>query len=97
MPSIDQHLQHLEEVLLEEVLFNLTHRPPPSTSDRDIFALPIKHGGLGIHNPAYEADFEYTTSHAVCTLISNNITSGNYLYDYECKCSQMTAKMEMEK
>ena len=97
MPSIDQHLQRLEEVLLEEVLPNLTHRPPPSTSDRDIFALPIRHGGLGIRNPTYQADFEYTTSHAVCTPIINNITSGNYVYDYECECSQMTAKMEMEK
>ena len=97
MSSIDQHLQRLEEVLLEEVLPNLTHRPPPSTSDRDIFALRIRYGGLGIRNPAYQADFEYTTSHAVCTLIINNITSGNCVYDYECECSQMTAKMEMEK
>ena len=84
MPSIDQHLQRLEEVLLEEVL--------PSTTDRDIFALPIRHGGLGICNPTYHADFEYTTSHAVCTPIINNITSGNYVYDHECECSQMTAK-----
>ena len=97
MPSIDQHLQHLEEVLLEEVLLNLTHRLPPSTSDRDIFALPIKHSGLGIRNPAYKADFQYTTSHAVCTLIINNITSGNYVYDYECEGSRKSGNGKIKK
>ena len=73
--------------VLLELLPNLTHRPQQSTSDRDIFVLPIGNSGLGIHNPEYQADFEYTTSHAVCTPIINNITLGNYVYDNECECS----------
>ena len=59
-PSIAHLFQPLETAIRTELLPSIaTHFSP---LQRDMFALPARHGGLAIHDPTKIADEEYTNS-----------------------------------
>ena len=57
-PGIEDHLKQLEEVISKELIPTLV-KNNISELDRTIFALPARHGGLGIFNPTTTANNEY--------------------------------------
>ena len=44
IPSISHLLQPLEDILRHQLIPNLTGRPPPNNSERDLLALPVRLG-----------------------------------------------------
>ena len=54
-------MQLLEDTICQQLLPALTERDIPSDMERELLALPARHGGLGIVNPT-TMDEEYTSS-----------------------------------
>ena len=52
IPGIAHLLQPLEDAIHQHLIPALTGRPPCSREERDLLALPVRLGGLGISNPA---------------------------------------------
>ena len=67
IPNIDDQLQPLEDVIRHKFLSSLTGQTELSNETRDLMALPVKLGGLGIINPT-----KNNTSHQQ---FSKNITA----------------------
>ena len=51
IPDISDLLQPLEEAIQQHLIPALTGRPPCSREERDLLALPVRLGGMGIINP----------------------------------------------
>ena len=54
--------QYLEKLLQCHLIPKLTGRPPPNKTDRDLFALAARLGGLGIIIPSQQSDREFKSS-----------------------------------
>ena len=52
LSNLSSHFQHLENVIRTEFIPTLTRNPPPNDTDRELFALPARLGGLDLRNPA---------------------------------------------
>ncbi len=61
-PCIGQYLEKLDNILQCHLIPNLTSRPPPNKTDRDLFALAVRLGGLGIIIPSQQSDREFKSS-----------------------------------
>ena len=72
LPDIQDLLQPLEEVITKFLLPALVdHKCSPL--EREILALPVKKGGIGVTNPCIEATLEYSVSRKVTTLLVEQI------------------------
>ena len=52
VPDIDDLLQPLESTIHQHLIPVLTGRLPGSSIERQLLALPVRLGGLGLHDPA---------------------------------------------
>ena len=52
IPDIDDLLQPLEDAIHQHLIPALTGRPACSSIERDLLALPVRLGGLGLNNPS---------------------------------------------
>ena len=50
IPSINSFMQPLEDSLRTKLIPMLTGKEPPNDTERDLLALPVRLGGLGIRN-----------------------------------------------
>ena len=72
LPEIQDLLQPLEEAITKFLLPALVdHKCSPL--EREILALPVKKGGIGVTNPCIEATLEYSVSRKVTTLLVEQI------------------------
>ena len=74
----------------------MTGKEPPNDSERDLLALPVRLGGLGIGNPVRAADEEYCASMAVSNPLVKLITSQTPKYTDEVIVDQMNAKASIK-
>ena len=58
-PNMSHLLTPLEDVLRKNLIPSLTGNPPPNDTERTLFALPAREGGLGIRIPSKQATYEY--------------------------------------
>ena len=58
LPDIQDRLEPLENAISNVLIPTITEHSC-SSSERDMFALLVCHGGLGITNPCHEANSEY--------------------------------------
>ena len=65
----------------------LTGNPPPNGTDHELFALPARLGGLGLHNPATYCESECTASRMISEPLVKLIVK---LIEYPYQC-QLTA------
>ena len=86
IPNTAELFQPLEDAIRHKLLPALTGRSL-SDLERKIFALPVKHGGMGIYNPTLTADNEFTAS----TIITANLT------DIICKQEQDFTNYDKER
>ena len=56
IPNLSNYLQPIEEVLRSQFIPAITGGHLCSDKERDLLALPIKFGGLGLQNIAYIAN-----------------------------------------
>ena len=69
MKDTNSHLTSLEPTIRKHFLPALTGCQPPGDLERELFALPARHGGLGVANPAKCAELEFANSvHTVAPL-----------------------------
>ena len=73
-----------------------TGKEPPNDTERDLLALPVRLGGLGIRNPVRAADEEYCASMAVSNPLVKLITSQTPKYTDEVIVDQMNAKASIK-
>ena len=72
VPHCGHHFQQVENALACNFIPSLLgHVITPI--DRDLFSLPVRHGGLGIRNPTTTADSSYSTSRCATQLLSDAI------------------------
>ena len=62
IPDISELLQPLEDSIHNHLIPAITGRPPCSQIERDLIALPIRLGGLGIINPVSSAESSFKAS-----------------------------------
>ena len=96
-PQIHGLFETLETIIRAEFIPSLTGQPPPSDSNRGLFALPARLGGLGIRNPVTTADLEFSASREVCGPLVKEVLVQSYDYPYECLVDQSTAKTAVRK
>ena len=91
-PDISHLLQPLDDCLRTHVLPALTGRPPPCDLECALFALPARHGGLGIDIPSERANLESQCSHLITAALQDCILTQDTTYGYDLYEKQMTAK-----
>ena len=62
MKDTSSQLDVVEDAIQQQFLPALTGRQTPSDTERELLALPVRHGGLGVRNPVKCADIEYRNS-----------------------------------
>uniref|UniRef100_A0A1X7SXQ2 Reverse transcriptase domain-containing protein n=1 Tax=Amphimedon queenslandica TaxID=400682 RepID=A0A1X7SXQ2_AMPQE len=63
-----------------------------STSDRSLFSLPLRLGGLNIRNPVTTAAAHYTASRSACKLLINAVTGATPFSSYDHICQVHSAR-----
>ncbi len=64
-PSCPEQFQPLENAIHQVFIPSLTGRPPCSNLTRNLLALPVRLGGLGLVNPTTTSDHKFQASEKV--------------------------------
>ena len=81
LPSDLQCFAHLENVIRSKFIPALTGSCQPSDLDRNLFALPIRLGGLGLFNPTCPLIDHYSTSASISSPLINCFFYPNIQFD----------------
>ena len=74
LPDIQDLLEPLEKAISNVLIPAITEKHCTEI-ERDILALPVRYGGLGMTNPCHEAKREYSSSVKVTTPLVEKIVS----------------------
>ena len=85
----------MEDIITTKFIPTLTGHPPPNDSERELFALPARLGGMGLINPAQRADLDHQASIKVTSPLSQSILSQQPSYTNDVMTSQLTVKSEV--
>ena len=97
IPYISPLLQPLEDCIRHRLIPALTGRPPPNDSERELLALPVRLGGLGIVNPTLLPNTEYLASVEVSAPLKDLILNQEAEYPFQCLDAQIQAKRAAHK
>ena len=97
IPDIGDPLLPLEEVIRHRFLTSLTGRSAFSDAERDVMALPVRLGGLGITNPTQEAVHHHNTSLKVTASLVALILQQSNVYCTDSKDTLKQAKLDARK
>ena len=90
-------MQPLEDIIRSKLIPNLTGRSAPSDTERELFSLPARLGGMGLINPSTLSQSEFHSSSLISQPLVNNILSHNYVYNDETLLEQQTSIKEVIK
>ncbi len=90
-PCIGQYLEKLDNILQCHLIPNLTGRPPPNETERDLLG---RLGGLGIIIPSQQSDQEFKSSMLVTAPLRELIHSQDHAY---ALTNLISAKAEIPK
>ena len=93
-PAMTNLLMPLEDVIKSTLIPAITGRVVSDT-ERELFALPPRLGGLGIKNPVQEADNEYEASRSLAGPLCEKIFQKDSLYDASVMDNQKKARDEV--
>ena len=85
-------LQPLEDAIRHKFILALTGQCAPNETERELLALPVRLGGLGIINPAQLTSFQHTSSKEVTAPLVTLILQQSTTYPANCKEIQKRAK-----
>ena len=74
IPEISEELQPLENSLHQRLIPAITGRDPSSNMERDLLALPARHGGLGIAKPPQAARRQHLASMSLTSNLIQKLT-----------------------
>ncbi len=103
-PNFGNLLQPLEEAIRYKFLPALTGKAALSDDVRDLLALPVRLGGLGVIDPTCLSDFHHTSSKNISAPLVSLIQAQSTAYPTNCiesqkksKCSARNIKILHEK
>ena len=73
MPGIGPNLLPLETIIRTKLIPALAGRPPPNQTERDLFALPARLGGIAMMNPTQATDTEFLYSSKITEALTEAI------------------------
>ena len=92
IPDIDDLFQSLERVIRQQFLPSLTGQIAFSDDDRDLFALPVRLGGLGIPDPCQQSKTNNSTSEKITAPLVALILQQSHAYTPEAKAKQLRTR-----
>lgn len=97
IPNIDDQLQPLENAIRHKFLPSLTGQNAMNEENRDLMALPVRHGGLGIINPTKNNKSHHKSSTNITAPLVSLILDQSHTYHLEAKVEQFKAAMKERK
>ena len=97
IPNISHLLVPLDDVLRTTLIPAITGRPPPNDLEYYLFALPARHGGLGIRIPSKIADRELQSSQKITLSLKDHILDQDREYGYDIISAQLQNKANVSK
>ena len=94
-PNISHLLLPLDDVLRTNLIPAVTGRLAPNDLECDLFALPVRHGGLGIRVPSKAAERELLSSQKVTLTLRDHILTQDNEYGYNIINDQMQTKSKI--
>ena len=83
IPDINDLFQPLEEAIHQSFIPALTGRPPCSKLTRDLLALPVRHGGMGLINPTDTSNLNFQASEKMTSPLVEIILSQDQTKDVD--------------
>ena len=96
-PNSEHLLQSLEDIIHSKLIPAWTGRAPPNDTERELFTLPARLGGLGIVNPASSSSREFDASVSISAPLSHFIKPKVPEYSGDTIEARMRAKQEVRK
>ena len=84
MEETGVYLQQVEEMVRNKVIPALTERAQPGEVERELFALPARHGSLGLTNLCAAAPAEFMTSQKISEPIRKLIINQKPTLENSC-------------
>ena len=97
VPNIGDLLKPLEEVIRRKFLTSLTGRNAFNDVTRELLALPIRLGGLGITNPSVESTAHYETSKSITAPLTALIVEQAHSLPNTTNAEQLRIRKEAAK
>ena len=94
-PDIGDLLQPLEDVIQQRFLPTITGQNPFSNVIRELMAMPVRSGGLGISNPTREARKHYDASKKIASPLTTLIMQQANEYEAGVISEQLKTKSEI--
>ena len=95
VPNIGYLFKQLEDTIRTAFIPTITGQPPPNDTNRGLFGLPPRLGGLGLLNPVLQSDSEFSASLMVTKPLKELILRQEFEYPYEALADQITAKADV--
>ena len=97
IPNIADLLQPLEDAIRHKFIPSLTGQSALNCETRELMALPIRHGGLGIINPTRNNSYHHKSSQSITAPLVSLILVQSHTYHQEAKAEQLNAKKKAVK
>ena len=87
-------LQPLESAIQSQFIPAVTGQHSPGKQVREVLAMPVRLGGLGIRNPVIMAMEQYTVSHQICAPLVDRIVHQDHQLG-DCSAVQRSIKSRL--
>ena len=92
IPNIQTFFGPLETIIQTRLLPNLTGQPSFNDTERKLFALPARLGGLGLVDPSQYSIFQFFASVAITAPLVQSILQQSSAPPADVLCDQLEAK-----
>ena len=92
VPDIQDLLKPLENAIRQHFLPAITGQDALNDTQRELMALPVRLGGLGITNPCHQSTAQYDASAKITAPLATLIQQQSRCYPPEAKSAQMSLK-----
>ena len=94
IPNIGDLLKPVENAIRQRFLPSLTGQNAFNDADRDLMALPVRFGGLGIINPCRQSTTNNNASEKITAPLVALILQQSHTYSSETKAEQLRARKD---
>ena len=95
IPNIEDFVAPLETIVRKHFLPNLTGQPSFNDTERKLFSLPARFGGLGVGDPSQYSTFQYSASVAITAPLVQLILRQSSAPPADVWCDQLEAKQHI--
>ena len=94
-PDIGLLLRPLEASIRSTLIPAITDRPPPSDCERELLALPARHGGIALTDPTERSQAQYEASIKITSSLTEAILKQDPDYSIDIMSRQITGRHEV--